>query len=165
MHPPFASRLTRRVLLCLGATAALLAGTAAHAAEPPINTLKNSFFSGRTDTAINGYDTVAYFTVGKPVKGLDSLTSDWMGAKWKFSSQAHLDLFKANPEKYAPQYGGYCAYGVTQGYLVKVEPDQFTVRDGKLYLNYDAEVQTKWAKDPVGYIRMADEKFQPLLKK
>ena len=62
-----------------------------------------------------------------------------MGAKWKFSTQANLELFKAKPEQYAPQYGGYCAYGVAQGYLVKVEPEQFTVREGKLYLNYDAE--------------------------
>lgn len=163
-HPP-ADRLTHRVLLCLGAATALLAGTTAHAAEPPINTLKNNFFSGRTDTAINGYDTVAYFTVGKPVKGQDHLVTDWMGAKWKFSSQAHLDLFKANPDKYAPQFGGYCAYGVTQGYLVKVEPDQFTVRDGKLYLNYDADVQTKWSQDPAGYIKSANDKFPALLKK
>ena len=88
-----------------------------------------------------------------------------MGAKWKFSSQANLDLFKSNPEKYAPQYGGYCAYGVTQGNLVKVEPEQFTLRDGKLYLNYDADVQAKWLKDPAGYIKDADAKFQGLLKK
>jgi YHS domain-containing protein len=81
---------------------------------------------------------VAHFTQGKPVKGLDSLNTEWLGASWKFSSQGHLDLFKASPEKYAPQYGGYCACGVTRGYLVKVEPEQFTARDGKLYLNHDA---------------------------
>ena len=156
--------LSRRSVLALGATA-LLFSTAARAAEPAVNTLKNSLFGGRTDTAINGYDPVAYFTVGKPVKGQDGLVTEWMGAKWKFSSQANLDLFKANPEKYAPQYGGYCAYGVTQGSLVKVEPEQFTLRDGKLYLNYDADVQAKWLKDPAGYIKDADAKFQALLKK
>lgn len=158
------SHIGRRGLLALGAAALLFAGSA-HAAQPAVNTLKNSLFGGRTDTAINGYDTVAYFTAGKPVKGQDSLATDWMGAKWKFSSPANLALFKADSEKYAPQYGGYCAYGVTQGSLVKVEPEQFTVRDGKLYLNYDAEVQAKWLKDPVGYIQDADTKFQPLLKK
>jgi YHS domain-containing protein len=158
------SSLNRRSMLALGASA-LLFSTAARAAEPAINTLKNSLFGGRTDTAINGYDPVAYFTVGKPVQGQDSFATEWMGAKWKFSSQANLDLFKANPEKYAPQYGGYCAYGVTQGSLIKVEPDQFTVRDGKLYLNYDAGVQSKWLKDPAGYIKDADTKFQVLLKK
>ncbi len=145
--------------------AALLLGRAAHAAQPPINTLKNSLFGGRTDVAINGYDTVAYFTQGKPVKGLDSLVFDWKGARWKFQTPAHLDLFKADPEKYAPQYGGYCAFGVAQGYLVKVEPDQFTVREGKLYLNFDADVQAKWLKDPVGYIKTADGRFAGLLSK
>lgn len=155
----------RRAVIALGATALLCLGVTAQAAEPPVNTLKNSLFGGRTDTAINGYDSVAYFTVGKPVKGQDGLSTEWMGAKWKFSSQANLDLFKANPEKFAPQYGGYCAYGVTQGSLVKVEPEQFTVRDGKLYLNYDADVQAKWLKDPVGYIKDADAKFPLLLKK
>ena len=161
-HTPH--RLTRRSALSL-ATALFAFSTAAWAASPPVNTLKNSVFGGRTDTAINGYDTVAYFTVGKPVKGLDTLVHEWMGAKWKFSTQANLDLFKANPEKYAPQYGGYCAYGVTQDNLVKVEPDQFTVRDGKLYLNYDADIQAKWLKDPAGFIKQADAKFQALLKK
>lgn len=157
-------RLSRRSVLALG-SAALLFSTAARAAQPAINTLKNSVFGGRTDTAINGYDTVAYFTVGKPVMGQDNLAYEWMGAKWKFSSQANLDLFKGNPEKYAPQYGGYCAYGVAEGALVKVEPDQFTVRDGKLYLNYDADVQAMWRKDPAGYIKIADERFPALLKK
>jgi YHS domain-containing protein len=155
--------LSRRTALSLGA-AALLFGAAAMAAEPPINTLKNGLFGGRTDTAINGYDTVAYFTVGKPVKGLDSLVHEWNGAKWKFSTPAHLDLFKSSPEKYAPQYGGYCAYGVAKGNLVKVEPDQFTVRDGKLYLNYDADVQSKWLKDIPGYNKAADAQFTSLLK-
>ena len=163
-HRPTTTGLSRRGALLLGASA-LLFSLAAHAAEPAINTLKTGLFGGRTDTAINGYDPVAYFTVGKPVKGQDGLATEWMGAKWKFSSQANLDLFKSKPEKYAPQYGGYCAYGVTQGSLVKVEPEQFTVRDGKLYLNYDASVQAKWLKDPAGYIKDADTKFQALLKK
>lgn len=145
--------------------AALMAfGFAVHAA-PPVNTLKNSFFSSVTDTAINGYDTVAYFTENKPVKGQDSLVFDWKGAKWKFATQANLDLFKANPEKYAPQYGGYCAYGVAKGSLVKVEPEQFTILDGKLYLNYDASVQKDWLKDRAGFIKTADGAFVDLLKK
>jgi len=163
-HPVRFPALNRRRAVWFG-VAAMLTTTGVMAAEPPINTLKNSFFASRTDTAINGYDTVAYFTAGKPVKGQDALVHEWMGAKWKFASQVNLDLFKASPEKFAPQYGGYCAYGVTQGALVKVEPEQFTVRDGKLYLNYDADVQAKWLKDPAGYIKDADAKFQALLKK
>jgi YHS domain-containing protein len=155
--------LQRSLALTLGA-AMLLASAAAFAA-PPINTLKGGLFGGRTDTAILGYDPVAYFTDGKPVKGQDALAYEWMGAKWKFASQAHLDLFKASPEKYAPQYGGYCAYGVSQDNLVAIEPDKFKVEGGKLYLNYDADVQAKWLKDTVGYIKQADAKFPALLKK
>ena len=107
---------------------------------------------------------MAYFTQSKPVKGLDTFATNWKGATWKFASAANLELFKANPEKYAPQYGGYCAYGVSQDNLVSIEPDKFKVIDGKLYLNYDADVQQKWLKNPIGFIKTADSKFQTLLK-
>ncbi len=154
--------LKRRALFALAAAGLLFACVSALAA-PPINTLKTGVFGGRSDSAILGYDPVAYFTAGKPVKGQDRFATDWKGAKWKFSSQGNLDLFKSNPEKYAPQYGGYCAYGVAQDNLVSIEPDKFTVRDGKLYLNYNADVQATWLKDPAGYIQQADAKFKALL--
>lgn len=147
----------------LAGVAALFPALPAWAA-PPVNTLKTGLLGGRGDTAILGYDPVAYFTVGKPVKGQDAFSYDWMGAKWKFASQAHLDLFKANPKQYAPQYGGYCAYGVAQDNLVSIEPDKFKVLDGKLYLNYNADVQSTWLKDPAGYVKQADAKFDSLLK-
>lgn len=144
---------------------ALLAISFGAMAEKPVNTLSNSFFSKQTDTAINGHDSVAYFTQNAPVKGLDANTFDYKGAKWKFSSAANLELFKANPEKYAPQYGGYCAYGVANDSLVKVDPSQFSVVDGKLYLNYDASIQKDWLKDRAGFIKKADAKFQALIAK
>ncbi len=157
------AKATRLFKFMLGGAALLGASTAFAAAS--INTLEAGFFGGRGEVAIRGFDTVAYFTDGKPVPGKDAFATRWMGATWKFDSRAHLDQFKASPEKYAPQYGGYCAYGVAQGYLVKVEPDQFKILDGKLYLNYDASVQATWLKDPAGYIRIADGKFADLLKK
>ena len=125
-----------------------------------------SFFSDpdRTGIAIKGTDTVAYFTQNKPVPGKDEFSMSWKGAKWKFASKENLELFKANPEKYAPQYGGYCAYGVAKDNLVKIEPDQFSILDGKLYLNYDADIQAKFKKDPKAYIKTADEKFNSLIK-
>jgi len=159
-HTP-SSRL-RRTLATLGAVA-LFTATSALAA-PPINTLKGGLFGGRGDVAILGYDTVAYFTDGKPAKGQAQFSTEWMGAKWQFASQAHLDQFMASPEKFAPQYGGYCAYGVSQDHLVSIEPDKFKIIDGKLYLNYDADVQKTWLKDPAGYNKQADAKFQSLLK-
>jgi YHS domain-containing protein len=154
------ARPSRR--MWLAAAALLAAGMAA--AAPPVNTLAGGLLGARGNIAILGYDTVAYFTDGRAVKGLDAYTAEYRGAKWKFASQAHLDLFKADPAKYAPQYGGYCAYGVAQGALVKIDPEQFKVVGGKLYLNFDAEVQKTWLEDPQRYIREADGRFQSLLK-
>jgi YHS domain-containing protein len=146
--------------------AAALAVAAAGAwAAPPVNTFKPGSSEQRTDTAIQGYDTVAYFTDGKAVRGEAAHATEWMGARWLFASQAHLDLFNAHPERYAPQYGGYCAFGAAQGYLVKIEPDQWRIVDGKLYLNYDAAVQAKWVQDIPGYVQRADAKFPALLQK
>lgn len=144
---------------------ALVALSFSAMAAKPVNTLKNSFFAAETDTAINGFDSVSYFTKNAAVKGLDAHTFEYKGAKWKFSSAANLELFKNSPEKYSPQYGGYCAYGVANDGLVKVDPDQFTIYEGKLYLNYDAAVQKDWLKDKAGFIKKADAKFQSLLAK
>ena len=134
-------------------------------ADQPINTLeKGGIFSyEHSGVAIRGADTVAYFTQKKYVPGLDKFSTQWQGATWKFSSQKHLDLFKANPKQYAPQYGGYCAYGVSRNYLVKIEPENWTIVDGKLYLNYDSGVQKKWERDIPGYIKKADANFPELL--
>ena len=111
-----------------------------------------------------GYDTVAYFTMGKPVKGSPDFATEWKGATWQFSSAENLEKFKANPAAFAPQYGGYCAYGVAKGSLVKGEPEQWKIVDGKLYLNYSAGVQKTWAKDAAGNIGKADGNWPGLLK-
>ncbi|MES2883227.1 MAG: YHS domain-containing (seleno)protein [Pseudomonadota bacterium] len=144
----------------------LLVSTSLAFAALPVNTLKRGLINETpTEVAINGYDTVAYFTEKKPVKGSDVHSFKWQGGTWKFASQSNLELFKASPEKYAPQYGGYCAYGVSQGYLVSVEPEQFSIIDDKLYLNYNAGVQKKWTKDAGSFNKTADAKFGDLLKK
>jgi YHS domain-containing protein len=136
----------------------------ASAAEP-INTLERSGLWGYepSGVAVRGYDTVAYFTQGKPTEGKEAFETEWRGAKWRFASQEHLDLFVTNPDKYAPQYGGYCAYGVAVGNLVKIEPDLWDIIDGKLYLNYDEDLQEKWRVDIPGYIVKANEIFDQLL--
>ena len=134
-------------------------------AADPINTLEKKGLFGYkpSGVAIRGFDTVAYFTESKPVEGTEDHQFDWMGAKWYFSSEENKDLFAADPEKYAPQYGGYCAYGVATDSLVKIEGDQWTIVDDKLYLNYDANLQEMWLKDIPGYIGKADAKFDMLL--
>jgi YHS domain-containing protein len=115
--------------------------------------------------AIRGYDPVAYFTQGRPVKGSKEFTHRWNGAEWRFASAENRARFAAAPEKYAPQYGGYCAFGVAGGYAVKIEPDAWSVVDGKLYLNYDRSVQASWKKDVPGYIRKADANWPAVLAK
>ena len=113
--------------------------------------------------AIRGYDPVAYFTDSRPVKGTPQHTHQWQGATWRFASAQNRDAFAAAPEKYAPQYGGYCAYGAAQGYAVSTVPEAWSVVQGKLYLNYSRGVQGDWLKDPAGYIRKADANWPKAL--
>ena len=91
--------------------------------------------------AIRGYDPVAYFKQNKPVKGQETISYDWNGVKWLFSSDENKEDFRANPEKFAPQYGGYCAYGLSENHKSPTEPDAFTIVDDKLYLNYSLKVK------------------------
>jgi len=118
-----------------------------------------------SDGAIRGYDPVAYFMAGKPVKGDAKFSYTWRGASWHFASQQNLDLFKSNPEKYAPQYGGYCAYGTAKGHKAPIDPQAWTVLNGKLYLNYDADVKATWDKDRPGYIQKADKNWGEIKNK
>jgi len=112
--------------------------------------------------AIRGYDPVAYFTDHKPVKGSDQFTYSWMGATWKFSSAGHRDEFLKDPEHYAPQYGGYCSYAVSQGHTAPIDPEAWHIVDGKLYLNYSKGVQATWQKDIQGYIQKANGNWPAL---
>lgn len=109
--------------------------------------------------AIRGYDPVAYFSEGKPVKGNEKLVYSWNNADWYFSSQQNLDLFKANPEKYAPQYGGYCAYGLSEGHKAPTDAEAWTIEDGKLYLNYNTDVRKMWIKEKKERIEKADKNW------
>jgi len=109
--------------------------------------------------AVNGYDVVAYFKDGKPVEGKKTFLYQWNDAFWLFSTKQNLDSFSHNPEKYAPQFGGYCAYGVSEGHKAPTEPDAWTIVDGKLYLNYNKDVQQLWKKDIPGRIKKAEENW------
>lgn len=133
----------------------LLAGIAG-AAQPPV------FSDGAG--AIRGYDPVAYFEQKAPVKGDRAYSHQWNGATWYFSSAANRDRFAAAPEKYAPQYGGYCAYGVAQGYAPEIDPNAWKIVDGRLYLNFSPEVQSRWSRDIPGYIRKANANWPAVLK-
>jgi len=109
--------------------------------------------------ALAGYDAVAYFSDAKPVKGDAAISYSLDGVTYRFASAANRDAFAEQPSRYLPQYGGWCAYGLSRGYKAPIDPAAFTVRDGKLYLNYSLEVQTEWRKDPAGYIVKADKNW------
>lgn len=109
--------------------------------------------------AIDGTDPVAYFTQFTAVTGLRKFSYDWKGATWRFASAANRKAFKADPVRYAPQYGGYCAWAVAQGYTAKIDPDAWKIVDYKLYLNYSKSVQRKWAADIPGNIIKADHNW------
>jgi len=113
--------------------------------------------------AIHGYDPVAFFKQSKPVMGRDSLMYQWSGATWYFADRKDLESFKADPEKYAPQYGGYCAYGTAQGHKAPTKVETWTVVDGKLYFNYDQKVKEMWVKDRPGFIKKANANW-PMIK-
>ena len=109
--------------------------------------------------AIKGYDPVAFFREAKPVMGQDSLSYNWHDATWLFSTRKNMEDFKSNPEKYAPQYGGYYAYGTSQGHKAPTETDTWKVVDDKLYFNYNKKVQEIWLKDQKSLIIKADQQW------
>ncbi len=127
-------------------------------AEAPIYT---SFFS---NSAVGGYDPVSYFTQGQPVKGKPQFKLRYKAADWYFSSQQHREMFQNNPDKYMPQYGGYCAWAVAHDTTAKGDPLQWTIYQDKLYLNYDKKIQADWAKDKDHWIREANNHWPDVIK-
>jgi len=129
----------------------LLISGGANAKDDAVNT---GWFN---NTAIKGYDSVAYFTQNKAVKGSDKYTFSYLGANWHFSSEENKTAFAENPKRYAPQYGGWCAYAMAdEGNAVGIDPEAFYIHEDKLYLNYSQSVQQKWLSNLLPYIVMAD---------
>ena len=128
---------------------------AAHA-EPAV-------YTGRfSNTALQGYDPVAYFTDGQPVKGSKEFSTEYNGATFQFASAANRDAFLADPSAYAPQYGGYCAWAMADGKYAKGDAKHWKIVDGKLYLNYNSGIQKKWNADIPGFIERADKQWSEL---
>jgi len=136
--------------------AAAISAFAASKADP-VNTEKGGI-------AIKGYDPVAYFTDSKPVKGSAAFSHQWMSSTWWFASAEHRDEFARSPEKYAPQYGGYCAYGVSQGHTAPIDPEAWTIIEGKLYLNYSKGVKKTWSEAIPQHIDEANRNWPGLHK-
>jgi hypothetical protein len=108
------------------------------------------------DVAIKGYDTVAYFKVGKAVKGNEAISFQWHDMTWHFLSKENRDLFATRPENYAPQYDGYCAWAMSEGRKAQTDPEIWKIVSGKLYLNCSRSAYEKWSRDIPGNIKKAD---------
>jgi YHS domain-containing protein len=132
---------------------------------PGVAAAKNEIYQNWRGLAIKGYDPVAFHKEGKAVKGSSSYELNWKDAKWRFASAENKDLFESNPERYAPRYGGYCAWAVSQGYTASVDPkNAWNIVDDRLYLNYNAEIKEKWEQDIPGHIQKADANWPGVLK-
>ena len=141
---------TRRLLLALAIVAALpLAAGTARAGE----------INEQQGVAIKGYDPVAYFEASRPVPGSPQITTGYKGVTFRFASEANRERFLAAPERYAPQYGGFCAYGAAGGYKADIDPAAWSIVGGKLYLNYSPRIRSTWNRDQPGYIAKADRQW------
>ena len=138
-----------------GATALALVPFGVSAAAPPVYQTNK--------IAINGYDPVAYFTAKKATEGKDAYAVEWNGATWRFASAENMKKFQAKPERYAPQFGGYCAYAVAQGSTATTDPDAWTITDDKLYLNFSKSVRALWTLRRNKYIKDANANWPAVL--
>lgn len=148
---------SRRTFLTMAATVPFVALTAHSALADTSAVYANK------GVAVDGSDVVAYFTQGKPVAGSPEFAHDWNGVTWHFASAENRDAFAADPAAYAPQYGGYCAWAVSQGYTASTRPDAWKIVNGKLYLNFNRRIQRRWERDIPGNITSADANWPDVL--
>lgn len=151
-----------RIQLSLALAALAASGIAAQPAAAKTAPVYTGLFN---NIAVSGYDPVAYFTAGKPVKGSAAHKISYKGAEFHFASAENLAKFRANPAAFAPQYGGYCAWAVSQGYTASGDPMVWKIVGGKLYLNYNREVGDRWSKNIAGFIKAGDANWPKLLAK
>lgn len=148
--------LTRRTIVTLAAAfPALGLAARARAAEPAI-------FQQR-GLALGGTDPVAYFTQGAPVMGDAALATDWMGARWTFASAGTRDAFVAEPGRYAPAFGGYCAFAASRGYLAPTIPEAWSIHEDRLYLNATLRARELWLAELPGVIAAGEANWPAIL--
>jgi hypothetical protein len=126
-----------------------------------------SLAAGRplVNLALRGYDTVAYFVDARAVKGDERFSTVWRGATWRFATADHRDRFVSDPEKYAPQFGGYCAWAIGHGYVAEGDPEAWTIVDGRLYLNFSPRLRDLWTDNVRAHIRQAEANWPAVLEK
>ena len=137
---------------------------AAFAVPPGVAGEAKSVNAGSDKVAIKGYDPVAYFTKGQPMKGKRDVAYTWNGAEWRFANATHRDLFAGSPEHYAPQFGGFCSMALARGKIKDIDPEAWIIVDGKLYLNFNKPVREKFRENAHSYIAKAEENWKKLRK-
>ncbi len=121
--------------------------------------------NAKNSLAIEGFDPVSYFTDPAPAKGVEALSARHLGATYYFASAEHRDLFVKEPAKYAPQYGGYCGYGASRGYLAPVDPEAYTIMNGRLILQNSKKVLELWQKEPDARLKLADQNWPSIVER
>lgn len=149
--------LSRRHFLTLAAVVLLAAMIATRAVAQTAPIYAND------GIAVDGSDVVAYFTQGAPIQGSPEFSYDWNGVIWYFANVANRDAFAADPAAFAPQYGGYCAWAVSEGYTASTVPEAWRIVDGKLYLNFSRRIQGRWERDIPTRIKAADANWPAVL--
>jgi hypothetical protein len=155
------SRKTWRTLQMLAAAGGALIVAAAVATATAGRVAPRNL--GKDRVAVKGYDVVAYFTQGEPQRGDARFEMEWDGALWRFASANHRELFRQDPVRYAPQYGGYCAYAVSRNYTADIDPAAWHIEGGRLFLNYSLRVRRLWLEDKLGNIEKGDRNWPGLV--
>ncbi|MDB9316655.1 YHS domain-containing (seleno)protein [Nodularia spumigena] len=165
-HQNFAALITSSLLivgLAVGCRSNSTLETVLPSLQPAVHAnIVSRVFDAENSLALKGFDPVAYFQQGKPIAGNPNFTYQWANVNWRFSTAQNRDLFAKNPEKYAPQYGGFCAWAVSQGYTAPIDPNAWKIVEGKLYLNADLRIQKRWERDIPGNIKKADKNWPGL---
>ncbi len=152
--------LSRRKFLALAGAGAVACVSGGARAEPPV-----IYTDPVPGVALEGYDAVAYFTEGLPREGSEEHAFEWQGATWRFATRENRDRFAADPEAYAPQYGGYCAWAMAEDYTAHGDPHAWRIVDGRLYLNYNARIHRRWERDIPGNITRANSNWPGVLER
>lgn len=150
--------MSPRLIIAVCVIAAGIGAVAGAKQQSPVNV-------SRGQLALQGYDAVAYWTSGQPTKGSTSFEHRWNDAVWRFSTAANRDQFAKDPPRYAPEFGGYCAYAVSRGYTADGDPNAWRIVDGRLYLNYSKRVQKLWEEDVPGHIAKGRKNWPGVLAK
>ncbi|MEM8825597.1 MAG: YHS domain-containing (seleno)protein, partial [Pseudomonadota bacterium] len=146
----------RKGLLAILAVVIIGLGALAYTTLVPSGPAAPVYTADFDNLGAGGADVVAYFTEDRKVDGQIQFTAQWNGADWRFATEENRAIFLEDPERYAPQYGGYCAWALADDRLASGDPDNWNIVDGKLYLNYNDEIEERWKKDIPGFIEMAD---------